>query len=55
MQKPNILWICTDQQRWDTIHSLNNDVINTPRIDGLVRESPLPTLTLPALSVHPAG
>lgn len=38
MRKPNILWICTDQQRWDTIHSLNNNVINTPRIDGLVRE-----------------
>ena len=37
MQKPpNILWICTDQQRYDTIHSLGNQHINTPYIDQLV-------------------
>ncbi|HIA01869.1 MAG TPA: sulfatase, partial [Myxococcales bacterium] len=34
--KPNILWICTDQQRFDTIHSLGNPQINTPNIDALV-------------------
>jgi arylsulfatase len=34
--KPNILWICTDQQRFDTIASLGNPHIRTPRIDGLV-------------------
>ena len=34
--KPNILWICTDQQRFDTIASLENPHIRTPRIDGLV-------------------
>jgi len=34
--KPNILWICTDQQRWDTIHALGNSYINTPNIDKLV-------------------
>ena len=36
--QPNILWICTDQQRWDTIHSLGNPHIRTPNIDRLVRE-----------------
>lgn len=36
--RPNLLWICTDQQRWDTIHSLGNPHIRTPHIDRLVRE-----------------
>ncbi|MFP6668571.1 MAG: sulfatase-like hydrolase/transferase [Pirellulales bacterium] len=35
--KPNILWICTDQQRYDTIAALGNDLIRTPHIDRLVR------------------
>ncbi len=34
--KPNILWICTDQQRWDTIHALGNPHIRTPNLDRLV-------------------
>jgi arylsulfatase A-like enzyme len=34
--QPNILWICTDQQRWDTIASLGNPHIRTPNIDRLV-------------------
>lgn len=38
VQRPNILWICTDQQRCDTIASLGNDRINTPNIDRLVDE-----------------
>ncbi len=33
---PNILWICTDQQRFDTISALNNTQLNTPNIDRLV-------------------
>lgn len=33
--RPNILWICTDQQRWDTIHSLGNPHIRTPNLDKL--------------------
>ena len=37
-RRPNILWICTDQQRWDTIHSLGKDRILTPNIDRLVQE-----------------
>jgi len=35
---PNILWICTDQQRWDTIAALGNPHIRTPNIDRLVAE-----------------
>ena len=33
---PNILWICTDQQRYDTIHALGNKYIRTPNLDRLV-------------------
>ena len=36
--RPNILWLCTDQQRYDTIHCLNNPYIRTPHIDQLVSE-----------------
>jgi arylsulfatase len=35
---PNILWICTDQQRYDTIHALGNEHIRTPNLDRLVAE-----------------
>ena len=31
-KRPNILWYCSDQQRFDTINGLNNDHINTPRL-----------------------
>ncbi len=33
---PNILWICSDQQRFDTVGALGNDRINTPHIDRLI-------------------
>ncbi|MEE3121881.1 MAG: sulfatase-like hydrolase/transferase [SAR324 cluster bacterium] len=33
---PNILWYCTDQQRYDTIGALNNPYVNTPQIDQMV-------------------
>ncbi len=33
---PNILWICTDQQRYDTIGALNNTQLRTPNINRLV-------------------
>ena len=36
MSQPNILWYCTDQQRFDTIRSLGNEHIRTPNIDRLV-------------------
>ena len=35
---PNILWICTDQQRADTISALGNPHIRTPMLDSLVRD-----------------
>lgn len=31
--RPNIIWYCTDQQRYDTIHGLGNEYINTPNLD----------------------
>lgn len=34
-RQPNILWYCTDQQRFDTIRSLGNAEINTPNIDRM--------------------
>ena len=36
--RPNVLWICPDQQRHDTIHALGNDHINTPVLDRLVAD-----------------
>ncbi len=38
-QRPNILWYCSDQQRFDTIGALNNPYINTPRLDSFMKES----------------
>lgn len=35
-ERPNILWYCTDQQRWDTIAALGNRHIHTPTLDRLV-------------------
>ena len=37
-ERPNILWFCTDQQRYDTIRALGNDLIRTPHTDRMVRE-----------------
>jgi arylsulfatase A-like enzyme len=34
--RPNILWLCTDQQRYDTIGALGNPYLRTPHIDRLV-------------------
>lgn len=35
MIKPNILFILTDDQRFDTIHALGNQAISTPNLDRL--------------------
>jgi arylsulfatase A-like enzyme len=35
MTQPNILWICTDQQRWDTLSCLGHQGAHTPHIDKL--------------------
>jgi len=36
--RPNILWICTDQQRYDTIRALGNPLIRTPTLDQLIAD-----------------
>jgi len=36
--RPNFLWICTDQQRFDTIGALGNPHLRTPNLDRLVAE-----------------
>lgn len=36
-QRPNILWYCTDQQRFDTIGALGNPHVRTPTLDALVK------------------
>ena len=36
---PNVLWICADQQRFDTIEGLNNTHIRTPNLRKLMAES----------------
>jgi arylsulfatase len=35
LEKPNILWICTDQQRYDTLGCYGNEYVRTPNIDRL--------------------
>ena len=37
-KRPNILWYCTDQQRFDTIQALGNSFVRTPVLDSLVKE-----------------
>lgn len=36
-KRPNVLWYCTDQQRWDTIGTLGNPHIRTRHLDGLCK------------------
>ena len=38
MTRPNILWYCTDQQRFDTIGALGNPHVQTPALDALVAD-----------------
>ena len=35
--RPNVLILLTDDQRWDTVHALGNQMIQTPNMDRLVR------------------
>ena len=37
--QPNILWYCSDQQRFDTIGALNNTHVHTPRLDAFMKEA----------------
>jgi len=41
MQQPNILWICTDQQRFDTLGCYGNKFVDTPNIDRLANNGVL--------------
>ncbi|MCL4851441.1 MAG: sulfatase-like hydrolase/transferase, partial [Bryobacteraceae bacterium] len=36
--KPNILFLLTDDQRWDALGCMGRPVIETPHIDRLARE-----------------
>lgn len=36
--RPNVLWYCTDQQRFDTIGALGNRYVQTPVVDQLVAD-----------------
>jgi choline-sulfatase len=33
--RPNVLWICTDQQRFDTLGCYGNEFVETPNVDAL--------------------
>ena len=33
--RPNILWICSDQQRFDTLGCYGNELVRTPQLDRL--------------------
>ncbi|MHB8900250.1 MAG: sulfatase-like hydrolase/transferase, partial [Thermoguttaceae bacterium] len=37
-KRPNVLFVFTDDQRWDTIGALGNPQIKTPHTDRLVQE-----------------
>lgn len=41
MKTPNILWICTDQQRFDTLGCYGNRFVRTPNLDRLATEGVL--------------
>ena len=43
-KRPNILFLVSDDQRYDTIHALGNDLIRTPNLDSLVRKGTAFTL-----------
>ena len=34
----NVVWFCTDQQRYDTISCMGNQHLRTPNIDRLAEE-----------------
>jgi len=41
MEPPNILWICTDSQRWDTLGCMGNPWVRTPCLDALAQSGVL--------------
>ncbi|MCC7353848.1 MAG: sulfatase-like hydrolase/transferase [Anaerolineae bacterium] len=41
MKQPNILWICSDQQRYDTLGCYGNPFVHTPNLDRLAQNGVL--------------
>ncbi len=39
--RPNILWICSDRRRWDTLGCYGNEFVRTPNLDALAAEGVL--------------
>ena len=37
MNRPNIVWICTDQQRPDSLGCYGNPIVRSPHIDSIAR------------------
>lgn len=40
-QKPNIIFLLTDDQRWDTMGCMGNTIIKTPNMDALAKDGVL--------------
>ncbi len=38
MEKPNLILIFTDQQRWDTLQAYGNPIMQTPKLDRMAEE-----------------
>ena len=38
MPRPNVLWICTDGQRWDALGCYGNELVATPHLDRLAQD-----------------
>ena len=39
--RPNIIFLLTDDQRWDALGAMGNDIIQTPNLDNLANEGVL--------------
>jgi arylsulfatase len=46
MLRPNILWICTDQQRWDTLGCYDNPFVALPILTGSPRKAPSSSIAI---------
>lgn len=40
-ERPNIIFLLTDDQRWDALGAMGNEIIRTPNLDGLANEGVL--------------
>ncbi len=50
-RRPNILFLLTDDQRWDTVGAMGNPVAKTPHMDRLAREGVLFTNSFVTTSI----